>query len=689
MSNRILENNLKLISKYNRNLAEKIANISDLQANYEIKEAKSGDSILFMDGVPVDNPMDPVWDAVEKYNNLKDKTKKGITVLYGFGVGYILKDFANRYAGKVIVYEPNVEILRIVLELVDFSQELDNRNVRITSDYEEVKKAYLELFFKDYALNLVPLYFYEKADPKFCAEFKEEIEKIHGVYQSNYRNLMEKSHWWTFMLFYNIPQVLNYQDLHSLKGCYKGKTAVIISAGPSLDKNIEDLKPYRDKVVVFCVGTALRTAIMNGIIPDFVVSIEISPNTKKQLDVPELSEMKLIAATNAYSGIFELKPKCFLNYHLNKDAASQWLGGLLNAPMEEYESAGTVSIIALYSAKMMGADKIIFIGQDLAYTDNQCYTQSSLYGGYRVEEGKNIALQDAETTKKNLGVDDNTITNQMKVLSNGLYYIKGHNNKRVLSRSDLMLFIFYFEEIAENLGDDIKFVNSTEGGAYIKGFEHIPLKESLEKYAGGAPFEKDLNTNITKLTTKDLKKRKKLLIQELRALVKNMHEAGNIVADAVNSHVLPCLSEESNNLYKEIWDFFPEVFANRNVFILTKRPVKKEYLDWHEKHHKLFENLKNEITNLIKERPEIFSKSLKGIKDNYFPLKDIVYKNVFLKNMSIFHFLVIDNQIKDFENTDENLINLFYIISQFLLIFNMMTPEYNKFLKSLIQRIES
>lgn len=694
MENTVLSKNLNILSRYNRDLAQNLSNIAELTGNFQMKEAKSGDSILFKDGRAFDDALDPVLNALERYNKLEFKSIKSITILYGLGLGYILKEFAKRYKGKIIVFEPNLEVLRISMELVDFSDELKNSNIRITSSYDEIKNAYLDLFFKDYELNIVPINYYETAELKETAEFKEQIERIHGTFQSNYRNLIEKAHNWTLCLFNNIPNAIKTQDLHTLKNIHKGKTAVIIAAGPSLDKNIQDLKPYRDKVIVFCVGTALKTAIKHGIIPDFVVTIETALVTKHQLDVPEIQDTVIISATNSFKGIFELKPKGFLNYHSNKDAASKWLGDLLKLPIDDYEAAGTVSITALYSAKFMGIDKIIFIGQDLAYTDNKCYSKDSHYGGYSVKGENDVSISDSDKVKEDLKLSETRLNSHMKNLGKNLFSIRAYNGDRVMSRSDLILFITYFEEIAKEHGSEITFVNSTEGGAYIKGFEHIPLKESLAKYTG-EDISRETPLNLLKLDGKELKKRKNTVLNELKGIVRNYYELKEILDKTVNNNILPCLNPETIKKYEEFTSFHEyrhELYHSKflNNISYSEEEEKALYDDKQNEKNKEFAlSAKKDIENLLEKNPEKFAQNLKIIKDNYFKMKSILDRNDFFKSLIIGTILVTDNAIKDFENNDANLIRLFHILNLRTFIDTFIkVKSYGKFIKNVVKELE-
>ena len=218
-------------------------------------------------------------------------------------------------------------------------------------------------------------------------------------------------------------------------------------------------------MIVFCVGTALKAAIKHGIIPDFAVAVETNHNTYVQLNLPEVRDMNLIISTKTYPEIYRLKARRIFNYFGLNTPASKWLGQLLEVPVESYREAGTVSLTAFYSAKLLGCDKIIFIGQDLAYTNNKCYSQDSLYGIYKVDASKTVSAENADSLKDALSVTNSIIEQHAKALSNNLLYVKAQDGGKVLTRVDMVLFIKYFEDVAREFGSELKLVNATEGGA--------------------------------------------------------------------------------------------------------------------------------------------------------------------------------------------------------------------------------
>jgi hypothetical protein len=89
-----------------------------------------------------------------------------------------------------------------------------------------------------------------------------------------------------------------------LKDYYKGKPAVIISAGPSLNKNIDLVEKNRDKFVVFCVSTALKAAVKHNIIPDFVCFIEYLPDSSRFIDDEVAKQTNIILQKKIFVMIF-------------------------------------------------------------------------------------------------------------------------------------------------------------------------------------------------------------------------------------------------------------------------------------------------------------------------------------------------------------------------------------------------
>ena len=686
---KILKNNLNTISKYNPTLEKKIFN-HKIETDYHFETSISGENVLYRNDSPIDDAIDPVWLGENKYNTLQYKKNNSITVILGMDSGYILREIISKYKGKIIIHEPDMDNLKVILGIFDFSRELQNKNIMITNTDEDLEKAFNSLFFVNYHMNIVYSSYYS-GNKKFIKEFETKVKGIYELFQSNYKNLFGKNRVWTVSLFNNIPQVLKNQDLHELENSFKNKTAVIISAGPSLDKNIQDLKPYRDKVVVFCVGTALKAAVKYGIIPDFVAAIDISPNTKTQLDIPELADINVIASCMTFTDVFGLKAKRFLNYYGSTTPAVKWLGEVFNAPVQKYHEAGTVSLTAFYSAKILGFKKIVFIGQDLAYTDNRCYSQDSIYGDYKLSFFKNINVKNLKETVKKIGLPEESINRHKERLGKNLIKVKGQNGKSVLTRPDFMHFIKYFEKIANEYGHELKLVNSTEGGAFLGGFEHITLKEALTRYSDEDSINVEDVLKTFEMSDNKIAKRKKIITEKLNEIIKNYDESSSIIVNSAEKNILPFLNQE----VKEILNI---INSSEYVRILFKKlrnglTVTEEEKQFFQKITDTLKQLRNalksNIDNLYESSLEDFYRNYNLVKKDFTQINAISERNAYIKNIFIGGFYLYTDRINNIDNKDKRAVKVLSLhLNNFILLNHAFGREYMKKIHEVLANLE-
>lgn len=67
-----------------------------------------------------------------------------------------------------------------------------------------------------------------------------------------------------------------------------GGTAIIVSAGPSLDKNVEDLKKAEGKAMIIAVDTALKTVLRAGVRPDLTICVD----PRKEIEFLGMNNLK-------------------------------------------------------------------------------------------------------------------------------------------------------------------------------------------------------------------------------------------------------------------------------------------------------------------------------------------------------------------------------------------------------------
>lgn len=494
MEENILEKNLAQISRYNEKLTEKIRK-HEVTGDLEFYEAISGDFIMSYNGHLLHDNTDPQEEAYEIFRKLPSNNKSTLQVLFGIGLGYLFKRLSLSCKGKIVLFEPNLDILKTTLSNVDFSEDFAKDNIILVQDINDIQKSVEKFFFGETEVNLSFLSSYSRIFPEIIPDLVNELGFIKGLYQSNYDNLFDYCYGWTLTGIQNIPSVMEHQELESLRNKFHNKPAVIISAGPSLTNNIGILKDYQDKAVTFCVGPALRTALNHDIKPDFLTVVE-AQDCSFQVAGLDVSDLNLILQPMTFRSFHSLPVKRHFNYYPSNEFTTKWLAQHIDVSLEDYLNKGTVSLCAVFSAMIMGCNPIIIMGQDLAYTNGKCYSSGSPFQGLK-------CVKNEETGKPEVQLDESVniidvvdperkydpeeveklVKKRINRLTENLYTVKGQNGEMLFTESGYATFIRYFENVAAEYGNRIKFINSTEGGAQIEGFENISLKLALDNYA--------------------------------------------------------------------------------------------------------------------------------------------------------------------------------------------------------------
>ncbi len=224
---------------------------------------------------------------------------------------------------------------------------------------------------------------------------------------------------------------------------FENQNVVIVAAGPSLDKNIHVLKTALDNhapIKVLCVGTVLRKLVNAGITPNTIFEMDASPIIYNHIKNLEQLDVPLIINTSTY---YELAQ----NYHGKRYLACQKDFGSAEALGRKlFNTGGSVITLAIDFAIQAKAKRIILVGCDMAFTGHTTYADG--------------------TTDKHSTKNDTVI------------YVKEYYGGTVPTGFLLSSYREWIENrITAEDTKNIKLINATEGGAYIEGMIHLPLKE--------------------------------------------------------------------------------------------------------------------------------------------------------------------------------------------------------------------
>ncbi|MBF7067685.1 motility associated factor glycosyltransferase family protein, partial [Campylobacter volucris] len=428
-----------------------------------------------------------------------------ILYFYGFGNGILYKSLLqNHHLKHIVVFEDELEILYLAFNFIDFSQELkEQRLIILNSDISELDL--MNFFQTPPFFNFLRLYdlhlhneYYEIYHEKILNLNEKIIQCLKTIVTYQGDDIKDTLQG-IAQFIYNLPKMISNFPLQVFINSNKNqaKSAIIVSTGPSLSKQLPLLKQYQDKFSIFCVDSSYSILAKNDIRPDFVLmserthfSADLLKKNYENIDKDIIFILLTLSHPNAIKYLEDTNRKYMLVPYTTKFIDNLNLNSFGNL------SAGsTVALNALHIACELNHENIVFIGQDLAYgKDGKTHA-----GGYYYE-------------------DDELNDIKEKTIAYG-------GNEEILTSATWNVFRLTIQNyIANKKG--FKFYNATEGGARIEGTIEKPFKECCEEFLDEnltKPFEKPLP--LDKNTQDDL------LLQSYKVINDNLEFCDGFVKE--------------------------------------------------------------------------------------------------------------------------------------------------------------
>ncbi|EIX0242362.1 motility associated factor glycosyltransferase family protein [Campylobacter coli] len=435
---------------------------------------------------------DPIKELQTMLNTYNDKyLLYPVLYFYGFGNGVLFKALLqNKNHQHIVVFEKDIEIIWIMFHILDFSNELQSARLMILENDKLQAQDYTELcsskpffqFSRIYFLELMSHYyerFHEdvlELNKKLVQYFKDSIIS-HGNDSTDTLQGIEQ-------FVYNLPQMITHPSYKELLSKRKNlsDTAIIVSTGPSLTKQLPLLKKYASKATIFCADSSYPILAKHGIKPDYVLSLERIPLTSEFFnnDFGEFDkDIVFVCAGVVHPKTIEyLKNKTFII--TQKILAFPYYINLKNFC---YAAVGfSVAHMAYEFATHLSHKNIIFIGQDLAYAEDG-FSHTKDYSNLDKHEGH---------------------FQRDKGKFQCLAY--GGDGKAESSEVWTMFRFFLQDTISRNIISTT--YNCTEGGARIEGTIEKPFLWACENL-----LDKNLNKPFEKLEPLSLNKQNEFLLK--------------------------------------------------------------------------------------------------------------------------------------------------------------------------------
>lgn len=202
----------------------------------------------------------------------------------------------------------------------------------------------------------------------------------------------------------NLPSIPNTPGVRKLYDKFKSVPAVVVGAGPSLDRNLRYLARAKGKSLIVACDTALPILSRNGILPDIVMNLDPQSNVMNFFDGIDSRNMTLVAPTIAWPPLKEAWKGDF--FFFNKNAPDIKMLAEISSKHRELgmlTPGGSVLSVAFDLAFKSGASPIAFIGQDLSYSEDNAYASGGHYGDYKAESIFNLGDENITTAEDIFG----------------------------------------------------------------------------------------------------------------------------------------------------------------------------------------------------------------------------------------------------------------------------------------------
>ncbi|EOE6901232.1 motility associated factor glycosyltransferase family protein, partial [Campylobacter jejuni] len=542
---------------------------------------------------------------------------------YGFGNGILFKALLqNKNHQHIVVFEKDIEIIWIMFHILDFSHELQSARLMVLNTNKLEIQDYNELCSSKPFFQFSRIYFLELMS-HYYERFHEDVLELNKKLAENFKNSIV-SHGndpldalqGIEQFVYNLPQMITHPSYKELLSKRKGisDTAIIVSTGPSLTKQLPLLKKYANKATIFCADSSYPILAKHGIKPDYVCMLERTEITAEFFnhDFGEFDKDVLFVC----AGVVHPKAIEYLKGRNRKYLITpRYLYFPIYIKLKYFDflyNTPSVAHMSYFLSVLLNHKNIIFIGQDLAYAEN---------GNSHPDDYQNSANYE----------------NQMyeHILT------EAYGGKKEIKTHEVWIF---FKQILEAMiiKYHITTYNCTEGGARIEGTIEKPFLWACENL-----LDKDLNKPFEKLEPLSLNKQNEFLLKAYYKVYQSIKHCRDF------SKILSNDFENIQSIYLSLNE--KEEYLNLAIEKIDKFKNKLEDIKQMQDLYEILQPLRTQFElNLAriyvlnpKTKEDAFNKSILWIKE-HLEFMELVYGHIKAQeNALIKNILPLEEKLKE------------------------------------------
>ena len=469
VGNELFLHNMRALWSADPQLAMRVDAVDD-DERFELTKTRSGawtTRVEAPDGkaVYLHSRHDPIEEAKQFIASTPTEDKYCF-VISGLGLGYHVHALNELIRGDafMICSEPTIPLIATAMTCVDLAEPIRSRRLVILADDD--KGRLHERLTERSTLMMLGAQFIRHAPsirlaPEAHAAATKAIAEFVTFTRMSLVTLISNSRITCRNIAMNLGRYMTTPPIDILRDRFAGNPAIIVSAGPSLSKNIEQLVAFKHRAVICAVQTTVKPLMERGIVPDFITTLDFHEMSQKFFeDVGDLSDTHLIAEPKATWHVLDHYPgpMSVLDNHW----ARMVIGDEL-AARDGLQAGATVAHLALYLAVYMGCNPIVFVGQDLAFTGHVFYVPGvEIHRAWRQEMNRFNSIEHKEWDRI---VRNRPILRRVPGIDGGELY------------TDELL-LTYLEQFEKDIAAvDRRMIDASEGGARIRGTEVMPLSD--------------------------------------------------------------------------------------------------------------------------------------------------------------------------------------------------------------------
>ena len=397
-----------------------------------------------------------------------------VLYVYGVGLGYYYeaaKNWLEEDASRCLVFlENDLAVIYRLLQTDMGTKILDDKQVQLhyfeNIDQDTVMIQWLTWYFVLNSLEISTLDSYQKTHPETLASIKRRIGHDSVIKNSLVSEYLRHGATFYHNFYSNMLHLSSSYLGDALTGKFKGVPAIICGAGPSLNKNIDQLKSLNNQALLFAGGSSMNALTSKGIFPHFGAGIDPNPTQLSRLVSNFAFETPYFYRSRMFHSAFKTihGPRLYVTGSGGFNT-SEWFEKKLDIKSQPVDEGHNVINLCFSIANMLGCSPIIFVGMDLAYTDMKMYA-GGILGDSTVNE-TNI------TDASNL---DTSAFPRKDIHGNPVYTLwKWIAESQWISETA--------EDFKKEKGKhEVPFINATEGGIGFANIPNMTLKEATEKF---------------------------------------------------------------------------------------------------------------------------------------------------------------------------------------------------------------